>query len=31
MQATGVYWIALYQILEDYGLDVNVVCACPLS
>ena len=27
MQATGVYWIALYQILEDYGLDVNVVNA----
>jgi len=27
MQATGVYWIALYQILEDHGLDVNVVNA----
>jgi len=27
MQATGVYWIALYQILEDYGLNVNVVNA----
>src|SRR6266446_8585227 len=25
MQATGVYWIALYQILEDHGLEVNVV------
>jgi transposase len=31
MQATGVYWIALYQILDDYGLNVNVVNAgdCP--
>jgi transposase len=27
MQATGVYWVALYQILEDHGLDVNVVNA----
>jgi transposase len=27
MQATGVYWVALYQILEDYGLEVNVVNA----
>jgi len=27
MQATGVYWVALYQILEDYGLQVNVVNA----
>jgi transposase len=27
MQATGVYWIALYQILEDHGLEVNVVNA----
>ncbi len=24
MQATGVYWIALHQILEDYGLRVTV-------
>ena len=27
MQATGVYWVALHQILEDYGLQVNVVNA----
>src|ERR1700719_3495474 len=27
MQATGVYWVALYQILEDHGLEVNVVNA----
>ena len=27
MQATGVYWIALHQVLEDYGLQVNVVNA----
>ena len=25
MQATGVYWVGLYQILEDHGLEVNVV------
>ena len=27
MQATGVYWVALYQILETYDLDVKVVNA----
>jgi len=27
MQATGVYWIGLYQVLEDYGFDVQVVNA----
>ncbi len=27
MQATGVYWMALYQILESYGLQVYVVNA----
>jgi transposase len=27
MQATGVYWVALHQILEDYGFQVNVVNA----
>src|SRR5260370_28781205 len=27
MQATGVYWVALYQILEGHGLQVNVVNA----
>lgn len=27
MQATGVYWIGLYQVLEGYGLDVKVVNA----
>jgi transposase len=27
MQATGVYWIALFQILESYGFHVNVVNA----
>jgi transposase len=27
MQATGVYWMALYQILEEHGLQVNVVNA----
>ena len=27
MRATGVYWIALYQILEEHGLQVNVVNA----
>jgi len=27
MQATGVYWMGLYQVLEEYGLDVRVVNA----
>src|SRR5215471_403265 len=27
MQATGVYWVALYQILEQHGFAVNVVNA----
>lgn len=27
MQATGVYWIGLHQILQDYGLEVQVVNA----
>jgi transposase len=27
LQATGVYWVALHQILEDYGFQVNVVNA----
>jgi len=27
MQATGVYWIGLYQVLEEYGLEVRVVNA----
>jgi len=27
MQATGVYWIALFQTLESYGFQVNVVNA----
>jgi transposase len=27
MQATGVYWVGLYQILEMYGLEVKVVNA----
>jgi transposase len=27
MQATGVYWIGLHQILEEYGLEVQVVNA----
>jgi len=27
MQATGVYWTALYDVLESYGLQVNVVNA----
>lgn len=27
MQATGVYWVALHQILEDHGFQVNVVNA----
>jgi transposase len=27
MRATGVYWMSLYQVLEDYGLQVNVVNA----
>ena len=27
MQATGVYWVALFQILEDNGFQVNVVNA----
>jgi hypothetical protein len=27
MQATGVYWFALFQILESYGFQVNVVNA----
>ena len=27
MESTGVYWIPLYQILEDYGLVVKLVYA----
>ena len=27
MQATGVYWIALYEVLEGYGFNVYVVNA----
>jgi transposase len=27
MQATGVYWTGLYNVLESYGLEVNVVNA----
>jgi transposase len=27
MQATGVYWVALFQMLESYGFQVNVVNA----
>ena len=27
MQATGVYWTALYEVLESYGLEVQVVNA----
>jgi len=27
MQATGVYWVGLYEILEQQGLDVKVVNA----
>ena len=27
MQATGVYWMALYQVLDSYGLQVYVVNA----
>jgi transposase len=27
MQATGVYWMGLYQVLEEYGLEVKVVNA----
>lgn len=27
MQATGVYWIALYEVLESYGMQVHVVNA----
>jgi transposase len=27
MQATGVYWIGLYEVLESYGLQVQVVNA----
>ena len=27
MEATGVYWIPLFQILEAKGLDVNLVNA----
>jgi len=27
MQATGVYWIGLHQILQEYGLEVQVVNA----
>jgi len=27
MQATGVYWMGLYQVLESYGLEVYVVNA----
>src|SRR3954454_4938280 len=26
-QATGVYWVALHQILEDHGFQVNLVSA----
>jgi transposase len=27
MQATGVYWVALFQVLQDYGFHVQVVNA----
>jgi transposase len=27
MQATGVYWMGLYQVLQDYGFEVQVVNA----
>ncbi|KPA11445.1 transposase [Candidatus Magnetomorum sp. HK-1] len=27
MESTGVYWIPIYQILEDRGFDVNLVNA----
>jgi transposase len=27
MQATGVYWFGLYQVLEDHGLEINVTNA----
>ena len=27
MQTTGVYWTALYDVLEGYGFEVNVVNA----
>lgn len=27
MEATGVYWIPLYEVLESYGFDVNLVNA----
>src|SRR5215472_685011 len=27
MQATGVYWVALYEVLDSYGLQVQVVNA----
>lgn len=27
MQATGVYWVGLYDVLESYGLQVNLVNA----
>jgi len=28
MESTGVYWIPLFQILEDRGLEVCLVNAC---
>jgi transposase len=31
MEATGVYWIALFEILEEYGLDVFLVNARHLK
>ena len=27
MQATGVYWVALFEVLQDYGFQVQVVNA----
>ena len=27
MQATGVYWVALFEVLQDYGFEVQVVNA----
>ena len=27
MQSTGVYWMALYDVLESHGLEVNVANA----
>ena len=31
MQSTGVYWFAVYDVLEKHGLQVFLVCPATIS